>query len=40
VGECMCDFVLCGLCMCGFCNVWFCVCVDFVKFGSVYVWVL
>ena len=29
-----------GLCMCGFCNVWVCVCVCFVMFGRVYVWVL
>ena len=27
-------------CMCGFCNVWMCVCVGFVMYGCVYVWVL
>ena len=26
--------------MCGFCKVWVCVCVDSVKCGSVYVWIL
>jgi len=26
--------------VCGFCNVWVCVCVGFVIFGCVYVWVL
>ena len=26
--------------MCGFCNVRVCVCVGFVMFGCVYVWVL
>jgi len=29
-----------GVCMCGFCKVWVCLCVGFVKFGSVYKWVL
>ena len=26
--------------MCGFRSVWLCECVDFVKFGCVYVWIL
>ena len=28
-----------GVCMCGFCKVWICVCVGFLRYGYVYVWV-
>jgi len=34
-------FVMCGgVCICRFCNVWVWVCVGFVMYGHVYVWVL
>ena len=29
-----------GVCTCGFCNVCVCVCVGFVTFGCVNVWIL
>ena len=40
VCVCVCVWVLWSVCMCGFCEVWVCVCVDFVIFDSVYVWIL
>ena len=37
---CLTCVVLMGANMCGFCKVWMCICVDFVKCGCVYVWIL
>jgi hypothetical protein len=38
--RCVCVCVCVWVRMCGFCNVWVCVCVSFVMYECVYVWVL